>query len=522
MTTTAAHRRTNRPVASVTQPIRVALYTRKSTAKGLDQEFSSIDAQRECLEAFVEEHAADGWEAISTRYDDGGISGATTNRPAWQRLLSDVKHGLIDKVAVYKPDRLSRDSTDAALMMKYFRSVGVTVVSPTESLGQDTASDRLSLGLRMQVWQYEREIAVERIRDKMRAARKRGQWQGGRPVLGYDVKDKKLVVNAAEAADVVAIFETFARTTSIFATLQDLERRGIRLKSWTTQRGRRNEGRAFRDPSLRTLLTNPLYVGQMYAGDEVVPADHEGIVAQPLFDEVQALLVGQTAARATRQPWSALLTGLLTCGACGAGMTPSYCVKGGVRYGYYTCQRIKEAGATACPGSRVAQGAVEAAVIEHLRALGKNPALLAETVAAAHVEVDAQRVELAADAQRAGTEAARLATDINDLVARGTDGPELRRRLESLRDAHDAATRRNTEAKDALAALKAQDIDATDVRRAIESFGPVWDELFPEERARLIRLVVQRVTVTGATGETAVELHPRSGASNAENVRASR
>jgi site-specific DNA recombinase len=307
---------------------------------------------------------------------------------------------------------------------------------------------------------------------------------------------------------VVAIFETFARTTSVFATLRELERRGIRLKSWTTQRGRTNAGRPFRDLSLRTLLTNPLYVGQIRAGEEIVDAEHEGIVPRVLFDEVQALLARPRATPPSRRLWSALLTGVLRCGACGAGMTPSYCTKGGRRYGYYTCQRIKDGGAAACPGSRVAQAAVEAAVLDRLRLIGTDPAVLEATVAAAHAEVDRQRAERQADAQRAGTEAARLAAEINDVVARGGDGPEVRRRLNSLREAHDAATRRVTDAKDALITLRARVIDPDDVRRAIESFGPVWDELFPEERIRLTRLVVERVTVTGSTGGIGIALHP--------------
>ncbi|HEX5010786.1 MAG TPA: recombinase family protein [Planctomycetota bacterium] len=479
--------------------MRVALYTRKSTKKGLDQQFNSIEAQREALEKFITDHAADGWVALPERYDDGGVSGATTSRPAWQRLLSDVKRGLIDKIAVYKPDRLSRDSADAALMMKYFRSVGVGVVSPNERLDQDTASDRFSLGVRMQAWQYEREIAAERIRDKMRAARQRGQWQGGRPVLGYDVVAKKLVVNEPEAADVRAIFESYARTTSIVATLAELERRGIRLKSWTTQRGRRNEGRAFRDHSLHTLLANPLYVGRLYAGQDVVDAEHEAIVPRELWDEVQALLALGQREQAPRRAWGALLTGIIHCAVCGSGMVPSYCKKGDTRYGYYVCQSIKARGADGCPGSRVAQGVVEAAVVERIRAMARDPALLDEAVRQARAEVEARRAALATDAQRAGMEAARLAGEIADLIAHGADVPELRQRLDGLRQAHDAATQRATAAKDEAAVLRAP-LDEGELRRAIESFGPAWDALFPGERSRLVRLVVERVSVDGRTG----------------------
>jgi site-specific DNA recombinase len=306
----------------------------------------------------------------------------------------------------------------------------------------------------------------------------------------------------------VAIFETYARTTSIVATLAELERRGIRLKAWTTQRDKHRGGAAFRDNSLRVLLANPLHVGQIRAGDEIVDAEHEAIVPRALWDEVQALLAGGRRRHAPRHPWSALLTGIIECAVCGSAMVPSYCAKGGRRYGYYTCRKLKDHGASACPGSRVAQGTVEAAVLERLREIGRDPAILEATVSAARAEADRQRAERQADAQRAGTEATRLAAEIDDVVARGGDGPEVRRRLNILRDAHDAATGRATNAKEALTALRTQTIEPDDVRGAIESFGPAWDELFPKERSRLVRLVVGRVSADGRTGAVEITLQP--------------
>ncbi|HEX5011116.1 MAG TPA: recombinase family protein [Planctomycetota bacterium] len=505
MTATSVHRRSR--VTQVEVPaisaVRVALYTRKSTEKGLDQAFNSIDAQREMLEGFVAGRAAEGWTALPARYDDGGYSGGNTNRPGLQRLQQDIGAGLVDKVAVYRLDRLSRHTGDFVALMDFFRRHRIEVVSPNERVEQATASDRLTLGVRMQVSQFEREIAAERIRDKMRAARAKGLWQGGRPVLGYDVVAKKLVVNPAEAADVRAVFGTYARTTSIVATLAELERRGIRLKSWTTQRGRRNEGRRFRDHSLRTLLANPLYVGRLYAGDEVVDAQHEAIVPRELWDEVQALLALGQREQAPRRAWGALLTGVIHCAVCGSAMVPSYCKKGDTRYGYYVCQSIKARGAAGCPGSRISQATVEAEVVERIRAMAREPALLDESVRAARAEVEARRRELAADAQRAGTEAARLQGQIDDLVARGADVPEVRRRLDALREAHDAATERATAAKDEAAGLRAP-LDEGELCRAIESFA-AWNALFPDERARLVRLVVARVVADGRTGDITIK-----------------
>lgn len=504
MTTTAAHRR-SRLAAMVPAEVRVAIYARKSTDKGLDNEYTTLDNQVQTVAAYVASQRAQGWVALPEPYTDGGFSGATTERPAFQRLLADVRAGRVNVIAVARLDRLSRSVRDFIDLLALFEQHNVQFVSITEHFDTTTPMGRFTLGIFMHVAQLEREVIADRIRTKMRGARKLGKWQGGRPVLGYAVENKRLIVVPDEARDVVSIFEIFARTTSIVATLRELEARGIRLKSWTTQRGRKNEGRVFRDHSLRVLLRNPLYVSKMYAGEEIVAAEHPRIVEQDLFDEVQALLAGGRRQQEPRQPWSAILTGLIHCAVCGSGMTPSYCTKGNKRYGFYVCQRIKDHGAAACPGSRISQATVETAVVERIKALAHDPALLAEAVRAAHTEVEARRREQTAHAQRAGTEVARLEAAINGLV--GADGPEALRRLNELSDARDAAAQRATEAKDAAARLRGS-VDEAALRRAIESFTPAWDALFPAERARLLRLLIDRATIDGRTDRLDITLLP--------------
>ena len=516
MTTTAAHRRARtRATEPASSPavVRVACYTRKSSEKGLDQAFNSIDAQRQMLEDFVAQHAADGWVALVDRYDDGGFSGGNTKRPGLQRLLAAVRAGHIDKVAVYRLDRLSRSTVDFVHLMDLLRCYGVEVVSPNERIENATASDRLTLGVRMQVSQFEREIAAERIRDKMKAARLRGLWMGGRAVLGYDVDRHRLVANETEAEDVRAIFALFLRTRSLVATLRELNVRGIKNKSWLTQRGRHVDGQAFSKNTLTRLLTSVVYVGQFDVEGKIVKADHTGIVPRELFDQVQAIFAESKAepGRPERQVWSALLTGLLRCAACGSAMVPTYSVKGSRRYGYYQCQRTKAQGATACPGSRVAQGPIESAVVERIAAIGRDPALADEAVRAAHAEVASRRAELAQDARRCGLEVQRQKAESDALVAaiarQAGDVPELRQKLAVVREELQDAQARAKAVRDELASLKASVVSEDELRRAIVSFTPVWTALFPAERARLVRLLVERVSFDARTGDTEIQFH---------------
>jgi site-specific DNA recombinase len=512
MTTTAAHRRARAAAAPAPAVVRVVAYCRRSVEKVVD-EFGSIENQRSAIASYVASQRERGWTLLPTGYEDRNLSGATTDRPGLHRLLADAEARRFEVVCLYKFDRISRSLADFLGLVRRLETLGITVVSVTQQVDTSTSTGRLMLNILASFAEFEREQASERVADKMLAARQRGRWQGGRPSLGFDVVAKKLVVNTSEAADVIALFETFARTRSLVGTLHELERRGIRNKSWTGKRGQRVKGAAFTKNSLTHLLGNVLYRGQIRAGDEVVQADHEAIVPEAVWDAVQAIFAeGKIApGRPERQSWSALLTGLLKCGACGSSMVPTYSVKGARRYGYYQCQRTKSQGAAACHGSRAAQDVVEAAVVERLMAIGRDPSLVAEAVQAAHAEVATRRAELAQDARRLGTAVHSMKAERDELVAatarEASDGPELRSKLDAVRDALREAQDRAAAVRDDLAALKASDLDEDALRRAIESFTPVWDALFPAERARLIRLLVERLTFDARTGEMAIAFH---------------
>src|SRR5579885_516871 len=256
--------------------VRCALYTRKSTEKGLEQEFNSLDAQREAGELFVRSQAGEGWTVLAERYDDGGFTSGNIERPALQRLMADIEAGKIDAVVVYKVDRLSRSLLDFARMMETFEKYKVSFVSVTQQFNTASSMGRLVLNVLLSFAQFEREIISERTRDKIAAARRKGKWVGGMPLLGFDVdpRGSKLIVNDDEAARVRAIFELYLEHRSLLAVIQELDARGWCNKRWTTRKGIERGGKPFTKKSLHKLLTNVTYVGKLRYKDEVHDGEH--------------------------------------------------------------------------------------------------------------------------------------------------------------------------------------------------------------------------------------------------------
>jgi site-specific DNA recombinase len=251
--------------------VRCAIYTRKSTEEGLEQEFNSLDAQREAGEAFVASQRAEGWTCLPDRYDDGGFTGGNMDRPALRRLLADVEAGKVDCVVVYKVDRLSRSLLDFARMMGTFDKARVSFVSVTQQFNTATSMGRLVLNVLLSFAQFEREIISERTRDKMAATRRKGKWSGGLPVLGYDVDPQgyRLVLNEGEAVQVRTIFQLYLEHESLLPVVQELAKRGWANKRWTPRSGRERGGRPFTKTSLHRLLTNPVYAGRVRYKDEL-------------------------------------------------------------------------------------------------------------------------------------------------------------------------------------------------------------------------------------------------------------
>lgn len=496
-----------RPTTALPQ-VRVAIYTRQSVAS--DLEFGSIDAQREAVEAYVASQRGEGWIALPERYDDHGYSGGTTDRPAFQRLVADIVAGKVDVLAAYKIDRVSRSLTDFTSFMATLERHGVGFVSTTQAFDTRSSMGRLTLNILASFSQFERETIAERTRDKIAATRRKGMFTGGRPVLGYDVRDKALVLNRAEADTVRSIFAAYIEHGGLVATVAELERRRIRNKSWTNQAGKRVNGAAFNKDTLRALLTNVLYTGRVRCGDEVVDGRHEAIVDQQTFDAVA------TALREHRRPYraqigklGALLCGLLRCARCGTAMGHTSNVRHDRVYRYYVCGRTSKAGAGACRGSRAPAGELEDVVVARIKAIGNDPSVLAATIGAAHEAQRSKEPELVAESRRVANERSTLdgqRRNLLDALQHGGVGTNaIAGRLAELDEQLGRLQARHDEVAHQLAAISNGSVDEAEIRDALGRFTEVWGELVPRERARLLRLLIDEVRFDGQAGEVTIE-----------------
>jgi len=358
----------------VIRKLRCAVYTRKSSEEGLEQEFNSLDAQREACEAYIASQKAEGWLLVPDRYDDGGISGATLERPALKRLLADIEAQRVDVVVVYKIDRLSRALMDFSKLVEVFDRNEVTFVSVTQSFNTTTSMGRLTLNILLSFAQFEREVIGERIRDKFAASRKKGMWMGGFVPLGYDVQDRKLVVNEAEAATVRMIFERFVKVGSATALVRALRDEGITGK----------RGKLVDKGYLYKLLNNRVYVGEAVHKGTAHAGEHDAIVTRATWDRVHAVLRESPRKRAglARAQTPALLKGLIF-GPTGCAMSPTHTRKGGKLYRYYVSAGMLKGNGPACTVRRVPAAEIESAVVDQLRGLLRSPEIIVRTWRAA-------------------------------------------------------------------------------------------------------------------------------------------
>ena len=417
------------PTLQTPRRLRCAIYTRKSSEEGLDMEFNSLDAQREACEAYIASQRSEGWAAIREPYDDGGVSGGTLDRPALQRLLTDVEAGLIDVIVVYKIDRLSRSLMDFARLVEIFDRNQVTFVSVTQSFNTTTSMGRLTLNILLSFAQFEREVIGERIRDKFAASRKRGMWMGGYVPLGYDVRDRKLIINESEAATVRMIFKRFVAIGSATKLAKALVAEGVRTKS----------GRPVDKGYIYRLLNSRVYLGEATHKDASYPGEHAPIIDRSLWDKVHSILQTSPRLRAAnaRARTPALLKGLIFTES-GCAMTPAFTKKGTRQYRYYVSMDvIRSRPLGESPGPlRLPAPMVEDAVIGEIHRMIRAPEITARTIAA--LRRDGVKVE----------EAAVVAT--------------------------------------------------------LAGFERLWGALYPAEQARIVQLLVERITVS--TNGIAVDL----------------
>jgi site-specific DNA recombinase len=356
--------------------VRCAIYTRKSSEEGLEQSFNSLDAQRESSEAFILSQRQEGWHVVPTRYDDGGYSGGTMERPALKRLLADVEAHKVNVIVVYKVDRLTRSLADFAKIVEAFDARGVSFVSVTQQFNTTSSMGRLTLNILLSFAQFEREVTGERIRDKIAASKKKGMWMGGLVPLGYNLEGRKLVPNSKESEVICRIFSAYLKVGCVSKLAVQLDRERVRSKVWVTRTGACLGGVAFARGALYGLLRNRLYLGEIRHRDQWYPGEHEGIVPRDLWDKVRAQLNRnlRTRRKRARDQASSLLTGLVEDGA-GNRFTPSFTSNRGRRYRYYVSQlAIKSPDGERNGPTRVPAHELEGRVTERLATFLKSDA----------------------------------------------------------------------------------------------------------------------------------------------------
>lgn len=392
-----------------TKNVRCAIYTRVSTDQGLEQEFNSLDAQREASEAYIKSQTHEGWSCLKEPFNDGGFSGGSLARPALQRLLEDVRQKKLDVIVVYKVDRLTRSLADFAKLVELFDSNDVSFVSVTQSFNTTSSMGRLTLNVLLSFAQFEREVTGERIRDKIAASKKKGLWMGGVVPYGYKVENRKLLVNESEASDVRLIFELYSQLKSIPALIRELEERNIRSRIRRRASGTEFGGIWFTTGPLSHMLGNRVYLGEINHRDQSYPGEHTAIIRENLFNAVQDIRkLGTSNRRDSNDNSGALLVGLLYDDK-GNRMSPTHAQRGGLRYRYYQSwvlaqgQRAKAGSVDRVPATEIDR-VVSKAVLEHLNKI-ETDAQQIRTIIQSHVgqvvvHVDCLKITLKSDIEQ--------------------------------------------------------------------------------------------------------------------------
>jgi site-specific DNA recombinase len=362
--------------------IRCAIYTRKSSEEGLDQSFNSLEAQREACESYIASQKHELWRGITTHYDDGGYSGGSMERPALHQLLADIDAGKVDTVVVYKVDRLTRSLADFAKIIERFDAGQVSFVSVTQQFNTTTSMGRLTLNVLLSFAQFEREVTGERIRDKIAASKRKGMWMGGIVPVGYDVRHRKLIVNADEAAQVRKLFRMYLELGCVAKLKAQLDRDGVKSKARLSPSGMKSGGMSYSRGSLYCLLQNPIYLGKIQHRDATYAGEHDAIIPQELWDRVQERLSTNNKVRrsGSNSKSPSLLVGLLY-DEEGNRFTPSHAVKGGKRYRYYVSQAAIHHRATAKTGpTRIPAQEIEGVICRRLQSLLSSPEQLLRAI----------------------------------------------------------------------------------------------------------------------------------------------
>jgi site-specific DNA recombinase len=438
------------------------------------------------------------------------------DRPALKRLMADIEASRIDCVVVYKVDRLSRSLLDFARMMETFEKYHISFVSVTQQFNTTNSMGRLMLNVLLSFAQFEREIISERTRDKIAAARRKGKWSGGRPLLGYDVDPRgpKLNVNEDEAARVRTIFELYLEHQSLISVVQELDRRGWVGKLWTTRKGHKRGGKQFTKTSLYSLLTNVTYIGKITYKDEVHNGEHAAIISPDIWQQVQILLQrnGSMGGTMVRNKFGALLKGLLRCVSCNCAMSPIHSTKNGnKRYRYYVCINAQKRGWHNCPSPSIPAMEIERFVVDQIKQIGTDPALLKETITQVQNNGQSRLVELETEQHSLERELKWWNTEVRKLleqIAPDDGDTPATARLADLQERIRISERRATEIREQVIALSRTLVDEREIAKTMSAFDPVWESLTPREQIHVIQLLVERIDYDGNNNKVSIIFHP--------------
>ncbi|MHB8970922.1 MAG: recombinase family protein [Pirellulaceae bacterium] len=476
--------------------IRCAIYTRKSHEEGLDQEFNSLDAQRQAGEAYIQSQRHEGWQCVPKRYDDGGFTGGNMDRPAMTQLIEDIRGGRLDCVVVYKVDRLSRSLLDFAKLIDVFDEHEVSFVSVTQQFNTTTSMGRLTLNILLSFAQFEREIIGERIRDKKLATARLGKYIGGQPVLGLDIVDKRYVVNRTEAKLVRRMFELFLELHSCRKVAEALNAEGVVTKVYRTKTGKDFGGKPWKGRTVYEHLTDRKYVGQIVHKDKAYPGEHTAIVKADLFEKVQDVLrANKTYTHRHQIRRSALLRGLLRCGECGSLIQPAWTTNHGREYRYYACSRRVKTGYDKCGLPTLPAGEIETMVVDQLRALLRHPDVIARTYR------EIQERSSSGPSQEATEQLAQLCQrreqlreSIRVLLGLAKQNEFMSDELKRLNGELNALDRSIGQLDRDRAPTGS--IVLADVTDALQRIDPIWEVLHPDEQRRVLELLVEKITVS--------------------------
>lgn len=503
----------SKPTKNTPTTLRCAIYTRKSTEDGLEQEFNSLDAQRFAGESYIASQKSEGWVCLPEHYDDGGFTGGNMDRPALQRLLKDIEAGKVDCIVVYKVDRLSRSLIDFSKIMDTFERHRVSFVSVTQQFNTNTSMGRLMLNVLLSFAQFEREMISERTRDKIAATRRKGKWTGGYPLLGYDVdvKGGRLLVNEEEAGRIPEIFELYLDRQSLIAVAAILNKRGWTTKRWTSRDNREMGGKPFNKNNLFRLISNRVYLGKITYKDEVHQGEHPALVNEEIFERAQRLLKrnGRTGGAHVHNKHGALLKSLVRCMTCKCAMSPSHSLRRlndqSVKiYRYYCCSNAQKNGWQACPTPSVPAPELERFVVEQIKGMGEDDALLAETLAESRRQREDVIGKLDGEKHSLERELNRNNAELKRLASSGTPSTD---RIADVQDRIRTSEKRVTELREQIIGLSRELVDAREVAEACSLFDPVWETLSPREQARILHLLIERVDYDGPKGKVAITFH---------------